>query len=263
MCCNGGHWEAAFNLGTYAIGISALIGIVHLIGGTPGTVTVAVLVGVIVGTVAFTAANLCCLAQILAVIGGVSPWQVMRSQARLSAYMAVGAVATGLPTTVIGLRAPLLLPFMAMPALAVTYAYRAAAQESDERARSTVLFQLSHAHAERDDRDDVVRRFLVIVRRRSAADLAMVVLDDATEALAVDADTPDEMYRGPVPDQLRSIRQLPEPTFIADDLPADPTAHDRGPAGGRWAHLRAAPRRPGPPARAAVRRKSHGAGRAG
>src|SRR4029453_10540792 len=128
----------------------------------------------------FSGVNLCCLAQILGVINGMSPWRIVRSEARLSGYMAVGTVTTGLITAEIALHAPLLLPFMAMSALAVTYAYRAAAREADERARSTALLQLSHALAERED---VVRRFLVLVREAFDADLGVVVLDGDEEAL--------------------------------------------------------------------------------
>lgn len=92
--------------------MSPLVAVVHLVGGTPGTLTLRVLVGVLLGTVVFTAVNLCCLAQILGVVNRVPPWSVIRSEARLSGYMAIGAVATGLTTAVIGLHAPLLLPFM-------------------------------------------------------------------------------------------------------------------------------------------------------
>ncbi|NJC74354.1 hypothetical protein HC031_32270, partial [Planosporangium thailandense] len=135
--------KVLFNLGNFAASMSALIAVVHLVGGTPGTLTARALAGVLLGSAAFTAVNLCCMAAILSLVTGVSRWSVIRSEARLSAYMAIGTLATGLTTTEIGLYAPMLLPFMAMPALALTYAYRAAAQEADERARSAYLLKLS------------------------------------------------------------------------------------------------------------------------
>ena len=210
--------KALFNLGTYTAAISALILVVHLVGGTPGDMTVGVLVGVVLGTLVFTAINLCCLAQILAVASGLSPWEIVRSEARLSAYMAVGTVATGLLTAEIGLHSPVLLPFMAMPALAVTYAYRAAAQEADERARSACLLQLSHALAERDD---VVRRFLLLVREAFDADLAVVVLDQDGVALSVDATAPAELSRGPVPRHLGALADLDRPVHLNEGLPPE------------------------------------------
>jgi PAS domain S-box-containing protein len=107
--------------------------------------------------------------------------------------------------------APLLLPFMAMPALALRYAYRAAVQESDERARSAVLLQLSHALA---TRDDVVRRFVVLVREAFGADLAVVALDPI--AHTVDAGSPDAVVTGPVPEFLAAHLDVPTPLLAED-----------------------------------------------
>ncbi|GIE49172.1 sensor histidine kinase [Actinoplanes nipponensis] len=208
--------KALFNLGTYTAATSVLILIVHLAGGSPGALTVGVLAGVVAGTVAFTAVNLCCLAQILGVINKTSPWRIVRSEARLSAYMAVGTMATGLTTAEIALHSPLLLPFMAMPALAVTYAYRAAAREADEHARSACLLRLSHALAERED---VVRQFLLLVREAFGADLAVVVLEDDDVALSVESADPAAVRPGPVPRHLAVLGRIEEPAHLAEDLP--------------------------------------------
>src|SRR2546430_5884424 len=107
--------KAVFNVGTYTAAVSALIIVLHAVGGTPGTMTAGVLVGVLLGILVFTAINLCCLAQILGVVSGTSPWRIVVSEARLSAFMAIGTGATGLKTVAIGLHAPPLLPFMASP----------------------------------------------------------------------------------------------------------------------------------------------------
>lgn len=186
--------KGLFNLGTYTAATAALVTITHVVAGTPGHVTVRVVLGATIGTAAFATVNLACLAQILGYISGVRPVEVVRDQARLSAVMAVGTLATGLPAATIGLDAPLLLPFMAMPALALTYAYRAAVQESDERARSAVLLRLSHALA---TGDDVLRQFVLIVREAFTADLAAVTVGSTT--YSVSADAPDEVRTGPVP----------------------------------------------------------------
>lgn len=209
--------KAAFNLGNYTAAVSVLILIVHLIGGSPGVLTVGVLVGVVAGIVAFTVVNLCCLAQILGVINGLSAWRIMRTEARLSGYMAVGTTATGLTTAEIALHAPLLLPFMAMPALAVTYAYRAAAREADERVRSACLLQLSHALAERED---VVRQFLFLVREAFDADLAVVMLADDATALSVEAAEPSTLLSGPLPERLVALGRIAGPVPLSDNLPS-------------------------------------------
>ncbi|MEV6596286.1 ATP-binding protein [Actinoplanes sp. NPDC051346] len=207
--------KAVFNVGTYTAAAAVLIFIVHLVGGSPGLMTPGVLLGVITGTLAFTGVNLCCLAQILGVINGLSPWRIVRSEARLSGYMAVGTMATGLLTAEIALHAPLLLPFMAMPALAVTYAYRAAAREAEERARSTSLLQLSHALAERED---VVRQFLLLVREAFGADLGVVWLENDV-ALSVEAKEPATVRHGPVPRYLAALGQVDAPVQLVEELP--------------------------------------------
>ncbi|WP_433730386.1 sensor histidine kinase [Actinoplanes sp. CA-051413] len=208
--------KAIFNLGTYTAATAVLILIVHLLGGRPGEMTLGVLVGVVVGTLAFTGVNLLCLAQILGVLNKVAPWRIVRSEARLSAYMAVGTMVTGLTTTEIALHSPLLLPFMAMPALAVTYAYRAAAREADEHARSACLLQLSHALAERED---VVRQFLVLVREAFGADLAVVVLENDDAALSVEGTDPTTLRHGPIPRHLAALGRIDGPVHLAEDLP--------------------------------------------
>jgi PAS domain S-box-containing protein len=208
--------KAVFNLGTYTAATAVLILIVHLLGGSPGELTLGVLVGVVVGTLAFTGVNLLCLAQILAVLNKLPPWRIVRSEARLSAYMAVGTMVTGLTTTEIALHSPLLLPFMAMPALAVTYAYRAAAREADEHARSACLLQLSHALAERED---VVRQFLVLVREAFGADLAVVVLENDGAALSVEDTDPTSLRHGPIPRHLAALGRIDGPVHLAEDLP--------------------------------------------
>ncbi|MEU8234231.1 ATP-binding protein [Actinoplanes sp. NPDC048967] len=208
--------KAVFNLGTYTAATAVLILIVHLLGGRPGEMTLGVLVGVVVGTLAFTGVNLLCLAQILGVLNKVAPWRIVRSEARLSAYMAVGTMVTGLTTTEIALHSPLLLPFMAMPALAVTYAYRAAAREADEHARSACLLQLSHALAERED---VVRQFLVLVREAFGADLAVVVLENDDTALSVESTDPTALRPGPIPRHLATLGRIDGPVHLAEDLP--------------------------------------------
>ena len=208
--------KALFNLGAYAASVSALILPVYAVGGTPGVLNAPVLVGVLLGTLLFTAINLCCLAQILGVVTATPPRRIILAESRLSAFMAIGTVASGLTIVEMLLDAPLLLPFAAMPVLALTYAYRSAAQEADQRARSAILLELSHALAERAD---LLRRFPLLVREAFGADLAVVVLNETGTALTVDADAPDTVTTGPVPSYLRALGTLQEPTFVSANLP--------------------------------------------
>ena len=210
--------KALFNLGSYSAAVSALILAVYLVGGTPGEFDVPVLVGVGGGTLLFTAINLCCLAQILGVMTGKPPLKIILAESRLSAFMAIGTTASGLTVVEMLLNEPLLLPAAAMPSLALTYAYRTAAHEADQRARSAVLLRLSQALAERAD---LVRRFLLLAREAFDADLAVVVLEDDDTALTVDSAAPETVTTGPVPACLKSLNHLQEPAFVSTGLPAD------------------------------------------
>jgi len=210
--------KALFNLGSYSAAVSALILAVYVVGGTPGVINLPVLLGVGGGALLFTAINLACLAQILGVMTGKPPLKIIMAESRLSAFMAIGTTASGLTIVEMLLNAPLLLPAAAMPSLALTYAYRTAAHEADQRARSAVLLRLSQALAERAD---LVRRFLLLAREAFDADLAVVVLDDETTALTVDAAAPEAVTTGPVPAYLGSLRHLREPAFVSTGLPAD------------------------------------------
>jgi PAS domain S-box-containing protein len=210
--------KAVFNLGTYAAAVSGLILVVHGVGGAPGHMTARVLFGVLLGTLLFSAINLGCLAQILGVVNGVSPWRIARSEAPLSAHMAVGAVATGLTTVEISLHSPMLLPFMAMPALALTYAYRAAAQEAEERTRSARLLELPQVLAERTN---LVRRYLLLVREAFDADLAVVALPGTGGVMSVEANAPDEVQAGQVPDDLACLLDLDRPEHLTTGLLGD------------------------------------------
>jgi len=209
--------KALFNLGSYSAAVSALILAVYVVGGTPGVIDLPVLLGVGGGALLFTAINLACLAQILGVMTGKPPLKIIVAESRLSAFMAIGTTASGLTIVEMLLNAPLLLPAAAMPSLALTYAYRTAAHEADQRARSAVLLQLSQALAERAD---LVRRFVLLAREAFDADLAVVVLDDDM-ALTVDSAAPDTVTTGPVPAHLSSLRHLQEPAFVSTGLPAD------------------------------------------
>ncbi|WP_030435669.1 sensor histidine kinase [Actinoplanes subtropicus] len=209
--------KAMFNVGAYSAAVCALIAVVHVVGGTPGEIDFGVILGVLLGTLVFGAINLFLLAQILGVVTGRPPVRIIVAESRLSAFMAIGSVATGLTIVEMLRHAPLLLPFAAMPTLALTYAYRSAAHEADQRARAAIMLQLSQVLAERSD---LVPRFLTLVREAFGADLAVVVMEGADVALTVDVETPADVTPGPVPAYLRTLAKLREPTFVTEGLPA-------------------------------------------
>ncbi|MEO6714436.1 MAG: ATP-binding protein, partial [Mycobacteriales bacterium] len=168
--------KAAFNIGAYAVATAALVGSYHLIAGDGPQFGARSVLGLSVGALAFAAVNLVLLARVLAVVEGGTAWAVVREGARLSAFMALGNVAVGSVAVAVAGAAPFLLPFSALPAVALTYAYRAAAQEKTERERPTLLLDLSSRLARRLDADELLTSYLDIVRTAFHADVARAVL---------------------------------------------------------------------------------------
>lgn len=168
--------KAAFNIGTYAVATAVLVGSYHVITGEGAAFGARSVLGLSLGTLGFAAVNLGLLACVLAAVERVSVLSVVREGARLSALMAIGSVAVGSVAVAVAVSSPWLLPFTALPAAALTYAYRAAAHEQTERERSTLLVDLSSRLARRLDADELLTSYLAIVRTAFHADVARAVL---------------------------------------------------------------------------------------
>ena len=184
--------KAAFNIGTYAVATAVLVGTYHLVAGDSVKFGALSVLGLCLGTLGFAAVNLLLLAWILAVVEDVSVLSVFREGARLSASMAIGNVAVGSVAVAVAGAAPWLLPFTALPAVALTYAYRAAAQEQTERERSTLLLDLSSRLARRLDADELLTSYLEIVRTAFHADVARAVLTVADDGWPIVVETVGE-----------------------------------------------------------------------
>jgi PAS domain S-box-containing protein len=169
--------KIVFNGGNLAAAVAVLVATVHLTCLQGGGLSV--VVGLTIGMLGLTSVNLIALSRVLAVVGDDDPWDVVRDGARLSTVMAIGTVALGGTAVTLAWAAPGLLPFSLMPAFALTFAFQAAAQESDERERSSRLLALSQVLAGRLDADEVLESFLDLTRQAFGADLALAVLDPA------------------------------------------------------------------------------------
>jgi PAS domain S-box-containing protein len=169
--------KTIFNSANLAAATAALVLVVHTVSGPGQGLSWRTVVALVVGTLAFTAVNLVALSRVLGIVTGDDPWAVVRAGARLSAVMAVGTVALGGSVVTIAWAAPALLPFTVMPAAALTFAYRAAAQESEERERSSRLLALSQVLAGRLSSDELLESFLELSRQAFGADVAFAVLD--------------------------------------------------------------------------------------
>ena len=177
--------KAAFNLGTYALSTAVLVGAFRLVGGGAAPFAARSVVGLCLGTAGFAAVNLLCLARVLSVVESVPVRVVLAENWRLSGVMAVGNVALGTVAVAVGQSAPTLLPFTALPAVALTYAYRSAGQRSSERERAAQLLDLSQALVGRLEAGELVESFLRSARGAFRADRARVVLDVGVSAWPV------------------------------------------------------------------------------
>ena len=171
--------KVLFNGANLAAAVAVLVATVHLVAPPGDGLSPRTVVGLTLGMLGLTGVNLVALSRVLAVVADNDPWAVVRDGVRLSTVMAIGTVALGGTAVTLAGSAPGLLPFSLMPAAALTFAFRAAAQESDERERSSRLLALSQVLAGRLDADEVLASFLDLSRQAFGADVALAVLDPA------------------------------------------------------------------------------------
>jgi PAS domain S-box-containing protein len=173
--------KSVFNAANHALATAVLVAIVHVVAGPGLGLSSRAVLALVVGTLTFSALNLVVLSRVYGLLSGHNPWGMVRDDARLAGVMAVGMVALGGTAVTVASAAPALLPFTVVPAFALTFAYRAAAQETEERQRSTKLLALSQVLAGRLNADDVTGAFLDLARQAFAADIAIAVLNPGTQ----------------------------------------------------------------------------------
>ena len=169
--------KVVFNAGNLGAATAVLVAMAQLTASADGRMTPLLVLGLALGTLAFTAINLTALALVLAVLEDEDPRVVIRQGARMSILVAIGTVGMASTAVVLASAAPALLPFSFTPAVALTFAYRAAAKESLERERAEVLLSLSHVLAGQLDAKDLLASFLRLARAAFGAEMALAVLN--------------------------------------------------------------------------------------
>jgi signal transduction histidine kinase len=161
--------KTLFNLGSYACATSALVAMMML---TPpqSPYSFASVLTLLVGTAAFASINLVALVLVLGASAGLDRRAVLAEQWRLSAFMMVSQVGLGTVTVAVAAHAPILLPFMALPVLAIAYAYRSAAHRAEETEKGRQLLALGAAVAGAQERDDFPLVVAGVVRRLFSCD---------------------------------------------------------------------------------------------
>lgn len=220
--------KAVFNASNLAAATAVLVGSVHLAADPGEGLSWRTVLSLSVGMLGFHVINSVALSHVLALVGGGNAWDIARDGARLAAITAIGTVALGATVVVIAGSAPALLPFSLIPAVALRFAYQAAAQEAEERERSSKLLALSQLLAGRLDADEVVGAFLDLTRKAFSADVAIAVLDpgaqpggSAPTVVVDDEETGYEHRTAGVAEQLLLLRASQDGALaLSNDLPA-------------------------------------------
>ncbi len=215
-----GPLKTVFNAANVALATAGLVGVLHAVSGPGQGLSARTVAGLAVGSAAFAALNLAGLSLVLAVVTGQGPWRLAREGVRLSALEAVGTVALGGTFVTTAGSSPALLPFALAPAAALTFAYRAAAQEAEERQRSGHLLALSQVLAGRRPAEEVLDAFLDLTRQAFGADVALALVDDGELDLATGR-TPAGATCASADERalLRALARLPGPQPVAGPLP--------------------------------------------
>ncbi|KQX62827.1 ATP-binding protein [Angustibacter sp. Root456] len=172
--------KVLFNLGTYASACSVTAVTIHVFAAGSGDFGVTLLVAVAAGATGFVAVNLVHIAWLLSVISGTAPLRVLREDAQLSALTMLGTVALTLTVLAMAASTPVLLPCAVLPALALTYSYRASAERHEEHRRSARVLEFSQVLASGPTRGLAAGAFLRLVSEEFQTDWAAVVLHDGT-----------------------------------------------------------------------------------
>ena len=220
--------KAVYNAGNAATGAALLLASVHALSGPLAGLSLGTTVGLVLGTTGFAAVNLLTLSRVLAVASGTPAPDAVRDGLWLSAVMALGSVGLGATFVVLAAQAPALLPFSVLPAVALNYAFRAAAHEVEERLRGARLLELSQLLAGRLDPDEAVPAFLRLTRQAFSAAVAVAVVDgadgaDGPQVLVDDRERGSARRAATPPESL--LLGTPSAAVLAAPLPA---GWDRG-----------------------------------
>lgn len=134
--------KTLFNIGSYTTSTAAMILIYYGLADGATRFGIRAVLALLAATFAFSLINTGLLSLIFHVVGGSSPAEYIADEWRLSGTMAVGGVGVGATAVFLAdNEAWALLPFIALPALALWLAYGAAAQHVNalERNRWLVL----------------------------------------------------------------------------------------------------------------------------
>jgi signal transduction histidine kinase len=182
--------KTLFNLGSYATSTSALIIIYYLLDDGEDRFGWESVLALIAASVVFSIINVVLLSLVFHVVVGAAPREYITDGWRLSASMALGGVGVG--TTAVFLADSggwPLLPFVALPLLALWYAYGAEAAHVEARERNRWLVTLGGALAQHGRGSAPLAESAEAIRQIVGAPELLILdpnasdLDERTEAI--------------------------------------------------------------------------------
>lgn len=184
--------KAAFNLGSYAVATTAAVVSYLLVCGGSAQFSLRGIVALVVGMGVFAVINTVLLAVILQAAQGASFRSVVTDFWALPVLMTMASISVGGVAVAVAPVAPALIPFTLLPALALWYAYRSAAQQEAERERNVWLVRLSGLLAEERPLSSLVEDAAEAVRKAFGAPHVALLLPEqaGTAPLALACDEP-------------------------------------------------------------------------
>ncbi len=174
--------KAAFNLGSYAVATTAAVVAYLLVCGGSAQFSLRGIVALVVGMGVFAVINTVLLAVILQAAQGASFRSVVTDFWALPVLMTMASISVGGVAVAVAPVAPALIPFTLLPALALWYAYRSAAQQEAERERNVWLVRLSGLLAEERPLSSLVEDAAEAVRKAFGAPHVALLLPEQAGA---------------------------------------------------------------------------------
>lgn len=168
--------KTVFNLASHAIASVGLLTTYLLLRGDSSMFSARSVAAMVLAALVFTGLNLLLLSFVLLAADDVAPQEFLREQWALSLGMALGSVGIATMGLAIEQYTPVLLPFAALPLLAMWYAYRASSSHAAARERSRWLIELGQAISSPAAVDTFVPQAADALRRVYGADDYAVVL---------------------------------------------------------------------------------------
>jgi PAS domain S-box-containing protein len=213
--------KALFNLGTYATAASLMVVLTRATAGSSPDFDPRLVAALALGAAGFVAVNVGALSCLFSTMGAGRVLTLVREDLRSAAFTLTATVALTAMGVALAAHTPVLLPFVVLPAAAITYAYRATATEAEERDRSARVLAFSQVLASSPERDIAVTAFLRLAREGFYADEVLAVMGGDSVLSLGAADGAEPRALAPT-DEIRRLagRAAEGAAVLVEGLPA-------------------------------------------